>query len=393
MNDMTCILYFDCMSGISGNMILGSLFDLGLSPEDLKSRLTGLAVESWDFTVDEVRRGAFRACFCEVSLHHHAHSHRTLDDIEAMIDKGALPGAAAENAKKVFQLLAEAEGKVHGKDPRTVTFHEVGAVDSIVDIAGVCTGLELLGIEHIACSPLLLGRGETASQHGKIPVPAPATVELVKNLPIRQTDQPFEMTTPTGAALMAALSETFGPLPDMIIKDTGYGAGSDRPTEPPNVLRVFRGTRRAAPEEEAAVRVLETNIDNASAEETGYLLEQLMDAGALDAFLSPILMKKGRLAQKLSVLCRESNQAALELLIFRSIPTLGIRSYPASRTVLERSHKTINTQWGPIQVKESFLKGEKLRTAVEYESLKAVSQKTGIAIDRLRTMILRDLEA
>ncbi len=382
---MATHLHFDCLSGASGNMILGSLLDLGVPPAEITQALGRLDLEPWDLTVEEVRRGPLRAVWCDVRVTREAHTHRHLGDVERLITAAGLPPAAEEAARRTFRLLAAAEGRVHGIAPEKVAFHEVGAVDSIVDILGACFAVDWLGAGRITCSAIPLGRGTVSSMHGPIPVPAPATCELLQGIPVRQTDSEYELTTPTGAALMAALAEEYGPAPEMVLEKVGYGAGSDRPTPVPNVLRVFQGS--ATPGEER-VLVVETNIDNVSAEDLGYLVGAVLEAGALDAFLTPLTMKKSRQAQKLSVLCRPERHPELEDLIFRNIPTLGIRSYPVTRRVLERRHREITTPWGPVRIKEAVRRDTVLHAWPEYEDLKAIAATHDLGIASLREKIM-----
>lgn len=385
---MTDILYFDCFSGISGNMIIGALLDIGVSAEALEARLKTLPLENWSLSVSHVRRGPFRATHCEVVQSAPAHDHRHLGTIEKLIDAAELPGRVIEKAKQVFRVLADAEGAVHGIAPEKVGFHEVGAVDAIVDIVGACTALDLLGWPQVACAPMRLGQGQVSSMHGEIPVPAPATVALLSGVPVKQLDTPFEMTTPTGAALMKVLAHDFGCLPDMVLEKTGYGAGSERATALPNVLRAMTGSAAGSGVTADAVMVLETNLDNVPAEDTGYVLEALMAKGALDAFLTPITMKKSRLGQKLTVLCRPGDQAGLEKLIFLHLPTLGIRSHAASRHILNRRQVPLETPWGTVRIKVSESDGALSHATIEYEDLKKAAQETGLGLDELRKKIM-----
>jgi uncharacterized protein (TIGR00299 family) protein len=366
-------------------MILGSLFDLGVPPAEIEQALRPLDLEPWDLVVEEVKRGPLRAIWCDVRVTGKAHAHRHLADIERLITAAGLPLAAGEAALRTFRLIAAAEGHVHGTAPEKVAFHEVGAVDSIVDILGTCCAVDWLGATRITCSAIPLGQGTVSSMHGTIPVPSPATCALLKGVPIRQTDSQHELTTPTGAALMVALAEQFGPAPAMVLENVGYGAGCDRATPVPNVLRVFRGSGAHGAEH---LLVLETNIDNVSAEAIGYLVGALLEAGAPDAFLTPLTMKKTRQAQMLSVLCRPDQQPELEELIFRNIPTLGIRSHPVSRHVLDRRHVEVPTPWGTIRIKEAVRGDEILHAWPEYEDLKAAAASHHLGIASLRERIM-----
>ncbi len=303
-----------------------------------------------------------------------------------MLRAASLPARVKDIALRVFGLLAEAEGRVHGMPPCDVAFHEVGAVDSIVDIVGVALAIAACGAEHVTCAPVVLGTGTVATQHGQLPLPAPATVELLRGVPAVQTPSPFELTTPTGAALMVALCDRFGLMPELTLSATGYGAGSDRPTPLPNVLRVFAG--EPASLEESGVVVFETNIDNAAGEDVGHTLGALLAAGALDAYLTPIQMKKSRPAQVLTCVCRASDQAALEDIVFQHLPTLGIRSHVATRRVLERRHVPVTTPWGEVRVKEACRAGRVLHASPEYEDLRACAEKHGVGIGHVRREVI-----
>ena len=378
-------LHFDCVSGISGNMILGALFDLGVSPGEVESALRKLPLEPWSLNVQEVRRGAIRALWCRVIVEEKATEHRHLKEIEKLVLDSGLPPEVVEKALDVFKLLAAAEGKVHGIPPEKVAFHEVGAVDSIVDILGSLYALHLHGCRGITCSRIPLGGGTAGTMHGVIPIPAPATCEILRDTPVVQVDTAFELTTPTGAALMKALAERFGPAPEMVLRGIGYGAGDDRPGEVPNVLRVYEGSaeRGARP-----LAIMETNLDNVSAEAIGFLMDALLGAGALDVFFTPVVMKKSRPAQKLSVLCRPGDEVRLGELIFRHVPTLGIRSFPVSRRALERRHVAVSTPWGRVRVKEALMEGRTIHAWPEYEDIKSVAEKYGLGINRVREAVM-----
>ncbi|HAK97076.1 MAG TPA: nickel pincer cofactor biosynthesis protein LarC [Planctomycetes bacterium] len=412
-------LHFDCFSGLSGNMMLGAMLDLGVPRRDIEEPLRTLPLEPWTLRVEEVRRGPLRATWCDVEVaahdrgggahdhaherhlqdhahphsHDHAHPHepdsraedlhgRRFSDIRAMLASASLPARAKDIALRAFDLLARAEGRVHGMPPQDVVFHEVGAVDSIVDIVGTALAIAACGAERFSCAPLVLGSGSVSTRHGRLPLPAPATIELVRGAPVVQLPHPFEFTTPTGAALVMALVERFGPLPELVLSGTGYGAGADRPTPFPNVLRVLAGTAPAAVDAPAVV--FETNIDNAGGEDVGHVLSALLAAGALDAFAAPVQMKKSRPAQVLTCICRAADQAALEDIVFRNLPALGIRSYGVSRRILDRRHVAVATPWGSVRVKEALRGGVVLHATPEYEDLRACADAHGIGIGLIR---------
>ena len=383
---MARALHFDLVSGISGNMILGSLLDLGVDQAALTAPLRSLPLEDWKLVTEEVRRGPIRARWCDVVQRGEPRDHRHYGEVKRIIEAADLPAPVAGRALEAFRILARAEGAVHGVDPEKVAFHEVGAVDSIVDIVGVCHGMHLLEIERVTCSPVPLGHGSVESRHGPIPVPAPATVEILRQVPIRQVDCPYELTTPTGAALMVALAERFGTAPDMVLTAVGYGAGADRPTPLPNVLRVFLGESDGPAAE--FLTVCETTIDNTGGEALGYLLERLLEAGALDAFFTPIVMKKSRPAQTLTVLCRTTDQPALEALIFQQVPTLGIRSFAVARHALSRHFVTLQTPWGEVRIKEAWREGSVLHAWPEYEDLRRAATGHDRGITALREDVM-----
>jgi len=412
-------LHFDCFSGLSGNMLLGAMLDLGVPRREIEDHLRKLPIEPWALRVEEVRRGPIRATWCSVEAlshahgaeaHDHAHEHDHHDpahphshahafcrepdtcsagrhsprfaDIRAMLVSASLPSRAREIALRAFDLLARAEGRIHGLPPEDVVFHEVGAVDSIVDIVGTALAVAACGAERFSCAPLVLGSGSIMTQHGRLPLPAPATVELLRGAPVVQLPHPFEFTTPTGAALVMALVDRFGPLPELVLSGTGYGAGSERPTPFPNVLRVLAGSAPATADAPAVV--FETNIDNAAGEDIGHVLAALLAAGALDAFAAPVQMKKSRPAQVLTCVCRPADQAALEEIVFRNLPTLGIRSHGVSRRILDRRHVKVATPWGTVRVKEALRGGVVLHATPEYDDLHACAEAHRIGIGLIR---------
>jgi len=372
-------------------MVLGALLDigreLGLRPQDIEQALAGLKLESWHLKVQEVIRGPIRACYCEVEVTRQPHAHRRIGDIKSLLAESSLPPEVIDSSLRTFEILARAEGKVHGVPPEEVTFHEVGAVDSIVDIVGSCFAWTKLGMPHVTCSRIALGGGQADTAHGRIPLPSPATCEILRGVPVRQLDTPFELTTPTGAALMVSLAENFGPAPDLVLECVGYGAGSDRPTPLPNVLRVLYGRRSSAHAE--GLVVLETNLDNVSAELSASLVDFLFEQGALDVFFTPIVMKKSRPAHKLSVLCTEALRERIEQVIFEQIPTLGIRRIQVERTALERRRRKLQTPWGELHVKEALRRGRVIHAWPEYEDLREAARRAGLGIERMRAEIMR----
>lgn len=346
--------YFDCFSGISGDMTLGALVDAGVEPGLILSAIASLGLPC-ELTFETVRRAGFRATHAKV-LAPEEQSHRYLRQIEALIEKSTLTPRQRDLSLKIFHRLGEAEAAVHGIDLNRIHFHEVGAVDSIVDIVGAAVGLESLGVERFESSPVPTGVGTVKAAHGLMPLPAPGTAELLKGIPLAESSVRMELTTPTGAAILGTVCERFGPLPAMTIESIGLGAGTkDLPTQA-NILRLFVGTIEL-PSGADRVWVLETNLDDLPGEVVGYTTEQLMAAGALDAFVTAIQMKKNRPGVMLSVICEEPRILDLEAIIFRETTTLGIRRYPVSRHKLRRKSVQVETKYGVIRGKLGWIDG------------------------------------
>lgn len=371
------IAYFDCFSGISGDMTLGALVDAGVDPRALQSAIGGLGLPC-ELTFETVRRCGFRATYARVSAPPE-HAHRHLHYIEAMIDKAPLSPRQNELAKRIFRKLGEAEATVHGIDLQKIHFHEVGAVDSIVDIVGAAVGLDLLGIERFEASPIPPGHGWVRAAHGKMPLPAPGTAELLKGIPLAESTADMEQTTPTGAAIVATVAERFGPLPPMTIETIGLGAGTRDLPDQANILRLFVGTA-ASPTGSDRIRVLETNLDDLPGEVVGYTTGQLMSAGALDAFVTPIQMKKNRPGVMITVLCDDAKAAEMEEILFRETTTLGIRSYHVSRHKLQRKAATVETPFGPVQGKLGWHEGRPPQFSPEYDDCVRVAAAKGVAL-------------
>ncbi|GIW86732.1 MAG: UPF0272 protein [Isosphaeraceae bacterium] len=342
------IAYFDCFSGISGDMTLGALVDAGVDPSLLQATIDQLGIGA-QLTFEPVRRAGFRATWARVASPEE-HAHRHLHHIEAILDKAALPSRADALARSIFRKIAEAEARVHGSTIEKVHFHEVGAVDSIVDIVGAAVGLDALQLDRIEASPLPPGRGSVQAAHGRMPLPAPGTAELLKGIPLAESTADFEQTTPTGAAILAATASRFGPLPPLTVQSIGYGAGSLDPPGLPNVLRLFIGTWMADSTSDQAW-VLETNLDDMTGELIGHVTTTLLAAGALDVFVTPIQMKKNRPGVILTALCDDARWPTIEELILRETTTLGVRRHPVSRRVLPRRAYEVQTELGPIRGK------------------------------------------
>ncbi len=379
------LAYFDCFSGISGDMVLGALVDAGLDIRQLEAELRKLNFESWSISAERVKRKAIAATKVHVEAgpqHHHRH----LSDILKMIDSASLAPRAADNARKIFQRLGEAEAKVHNISIEKVHFHEVGAVDSIIDIVGSAIGFDLLGIESFACSALDVGSGRVKTEHGVLPVPAPATAELLRGAPTFSSGIEKELVTPTGAAIATTLSSSYGKMPPMRIASVGYGAGSADLTEQANVLRILIGesvAQEVAAGPDALVSVIETNLDDMSPQIYGYFVERALAAGALDVFSTPVQMKKNRPGQLVTILCEVSTRSRLIDLIFHETTTIGVRTYEVQRQTLNRETVPIETPLGAIRMKVSRLNGTILNAAPEYEDCQRIAAQKGIPLKQV----------
>ena len=382
--------YFDCFSGAGGDMIVASLIDAGADAAALTESLTSLGLADYALSIAGVNKQGFAATRFSVTLKpSDATPHRHLSNIASIISGSPLPDSVKQRSIGVFERLARAEAGVHGTTMEQVHFHEVGAVDAILDIVGAVVALDLLKIDRVLCSPLAVGSGTIECEHGTLPVPAPATAELLTGVPIQPTAQTGELLTPTAAALLTHLAESFGPMPPMTVQSVGYGAGKRDGNVMPNVLRVFvgdladsacrsEGAPRGAIEQDS-VMVLETNIDDSTPEIVGFCLERLLEEGALDAFAVPIQMKKSRSGVLLTVLCREGDIAALEGIVFSETSTLGIRRHRAQRSKLARRYETVATPFGEIRVKVAEWEG-KIKSSPEYEECKRAARTHGVPL-------------
>ena len=375
------MLYFDCFSGISGDMIIGAFIDLGLDTDFLKKELKKLNLKNYKIEAKKIVKGGISATkFDIVEVHKHNHEERNLRVINKIIDNSKFDNETKTTIKKIFLKIAAAEAKIHNKPVNKVHFHEIGAVDTIIDVAGAVIGFKKLNIDKIYCSKLNVGTGFVEFSHGKFPVPAPATAEILKNVPVYHNDTEAELVTPTGAAIITALAESFGEMPSMKVEKICYGAGT-KDLGQPNVLRVFVGEIVDNEIDEIEkINVIETNIDNMNPEIYPYVVEKLIADGALDAYLTDIIMKKGRPAVKLSVLAKTKDADKLCRIIFDETTTLGVRIFSADKLMLNREIKTVNTKYGKIKVKISKLNGEIKNIMPEYEDCKRIAEKHEIAL-------------
>lgn len=372
------IAYLDCASGISGDMTLGALVDAGVDLAAINAGVQSLGLPGVSITRSEVKKHGFRAVQIAVE-HQPEQAHRHLHHIVDMIDAGKLTERQKDLAKRIFTKLGEAEAKVHGTTIRKVHFHEVGAVDSIADIVGAAIGWDLLGVDRIVCSPVPTGQGRIQIAHGLCSIPAPATAELLRGVPLLDSAVQAELTTPTGAAIIATLVDEFGGLPAMTVEAIGYGAGQRELAEQPNVLRLFVGTREGEFSADL-VWVVETNLDDVPGEVIGHTITKLWEAGALDVYTTAIQMKKNRPGVILSVICAATLIPKVEKILFRETATLGVRRWPVSRHKLDRAAHTVTTAWGPIEGKLGFITGQPPSFSPEYESCRRVAEEKNIPL-------------
>ncbi|OPL14645.1 MAG: hypothetical protein AVO34_05770 [Firmicutes bacterium ML8_F2] len=377
------ILYFDCFSGVSGDMILGAALDLGLGLPELREMLSSLALSGWRLDSEKVSRGGIAGTRAIVYVDEANPPQRNLPAILALLKEADLPDAIYERSTAVFNRLAKAESAVHNIPVEKVHFHEVGAVDAIIDIVGASTAMYLLNIDEIYCSPLPAGRGTVKAAHGILPLPSPATLEILagRGAPIEGKETDFEMVTPTGAAVVTTFAKSFGPLPSFNIEAVGYGAGSYDPGSP-NFLRLIKGRCLAFNTFEEDVDVIESNIDDLSPEVFGYLMERLFAAGALDVYFTPIQMKKNRPAVKLTVLGSPAQRQKLQAIIFTETTTLGLRLATVRKIMLPRETKVVESRWGPIRIKYSAeAKGAPVsHFAPEYEDCCKIATLSGLPL-------------
>lgn len=371
------ICYLDAFSGISGDMTVGALIDAGASQEPLLEALRSLDTGA-RYEVEKTSRRGISASKFRVHLDGAQAKHRHLPHILRMIDGAVLPARAKSNAAAIFERLGQAEAKVHGVAIEKVHFHEVGAADSIADIVGACVAFDLLGVEQVHVSAINVGSGTVNTEHGVLPVPAPATAALLAGMPVYARGPAMELTTPTGAAIAATLAASSGLMPAMRISSIGHGAGDRDFPEHANVLRVLVGERSAAPES-TVVSVLEANIDDSSPQVLGYALERLMDAGALDATLSPLQMKKNRPGSLLRVIARPEDQERLARIVFEETSTLGLRIHAAERRVEERRIIQVETPWGKVRGKVSGHGA----FAPEYDDCRALAESCAIPLKQV----------
>jgi len=377
-------IYCDCFSGISGDMFLGALLDLGASLEEINDALKNLLAGSVAITIQKERRGSLWGTRALVNITDDSHQpHRNFKSIQNLLEKSSLPEWVISKATEIFRIIAEAESSIHNKPLEDVHFHEVGALDSIADIVGSLMALFNLGVYELKSSALPMSTGGTAmTEHGVIPLPAPATLEILKSVPIYGIETSRELVTPTGAAILKVLATGFGPIPPCKIERIGYGVGSHPASHPPNMLRLLMALPINGKVSEEVV-VMEANIDDMPQELYEHVMEKLFAHGALDVWLTPIIMKKNRPAVTISVLCPSTMKDLLEKILFLETTTAGIRSYGVSRAALNRGEGSISTPWGDVKVKILYEPDGSKRLMPEYESCKEISKRYGIPLPRV----------
>jgi uncharacterized protein (TIGR00299 family) protein len=373
-------LHFDCFSGLSGDMTLAALLDAGVDAEAVHRGITSLGLPI-RLDVAKVRKGGFAATQVTIEAPEE-HIHRHLPDVEEILSRGQLTPSQRDLALRIFRRLAEAEATAHGMPLEKVHFHEVGALDSIADIAGVAIALDLLGAERITSRSVPTGSGMVKCAHGLMPIPAPGTAALLKGVPLAASSIKAELTTPTGAAILTTIVQEWTEQPVMTVERIGHGAGQRDFLEQPNLLRLFVGevAEEANQAERDRVWMLETNLDDVPAEVIGYCFDQLFAGGALDVFSTPIQMKKNRPGVLLSVLAPEAALPVLEAILFRETETFGIRRYPVERHKLQREAVTVSTAWGPVRGKSGWRAGGPTVFTPEYEDCARIAREHGIAL-------------
>jgi pyridinium-3,5-bisthiocarboxylic acid mononucleotide nickel chelatase len=389
-------LYLDCFAGVSGDMFIGALIDCGLDFEHLQSELKRLEVGGYELNLTRVDRSGISASKFDVHLydqhHHHHHDHhhidhRSLSEIKRLITTSSLSDRIKDRAETLFQRIGEAEAKIHNIPIESVHFHEVGAIDSIVDIVGACVGLDALKIERVISSPLHVGSGTFKCAHGTYPVPGPATAQLLQGVPIYSKEIEGELVTPTGAAIISTFASSYGPIPMMQIERIGYGAGTRTYPKFPNVLRAIIGQlQEDADQTPTAVAVIEANIDDLNAQIFGHLMEKALTEGALDIFYTPVQMKKNRPGVLVTVLCKPEDRDRMIDIVFRETTTLGVRYRSEQREILQREHVTVETKYGPVNIKISRARdGSVMNYAPEFDDCRAAADLHKVAIREVQT--------
>jgi hypothetical protein len=379
-------LYYDCFSGISGDMNLGAMLDLGVDREHLLGELKKLDIGTYDFRITRDSRKGIKGTRVEIAVPPESRTdERSFSDITKIINGSDLAQKVKDLSIRIFRTLAIAEARVHGRGIEEVHFHEVGAVDSILDIVGAAVCLEWLQADTVISSPVQVGGGVVKCEHGILPVPAPATAEILKGIPIRTGIVPFETTTPTGAAILASTAVKFTDRVAFTAEAVGYGIGA-RDTDVPNVLRVFMWEEPGLAGDDVERReaiLLECNIDDMNPEIYDTVMGELFEKGAKDVFLTPVIMKKSRPAVKLSIICDEGRRGAMEETLWRRTTTFGLREVRISKAMLKRDFSTVETEYGPVTMKNAWFRGEKIKSKPEYEDCKKLAREKGAGLEQV----------
>ena len=384
------ILYYDCFSGISGDMNLGAMLDLGIEKAYLTGELKKIGLPGWELDVRNDQRHGITGTKVTVKLTHHEHVHRHLSDIEKIIDNSSLDIKTKELSKKIFMKVAEAEASVHGVPLDHVHFHEVGAVDSIIDTVGAAICFNALKVDAVFVGPVELGGGFTDCSHGRLPVPAPATAEIIKGIQVKKGGAGFEATTPTGAAILASLGTHFKGLPDFTITKTGYGVGQKEDPDVPNLLRVFLGEAEGPiPGHDALF--IQCNIDDMNPEFYDYICERLFKAGAADVYISGTIMKKGRPGSILNIICEKGNEDILKEIIFTESTSVGVRTFSFRKDTLSRRFDQIETIYGKVTLKRSFYKDKEVSCKPEYSECKTIAEAKGLPVKEVYNNIMASI--
>ena len=386
--------YFDCFSGISGDMTLGALVDAGVPLDHLRNELRSLDVPGWEISGERVWKNGMAATCIKVSAED-TQTHRSLATIVDILEKSKLAPAVRAQAAAIFKKLGEAEATVHDVPLEKIHFHEVGAVDAILDITGACIGFAALGIDKFACSPLNVGGGTAKMAHGVLPVPAPATARLLLQKPTYSNGVQKELVTPTGAAIVATLCDSFGPQPIMSVSAIGYGAGTAELEHQPNVLRLMVGDAAQVSSGlyDETIRVLEANLDDMNPQLYGYFSEKALAAGALDVFATPAQMKKNRPGMLVTVLCRQQDAGKFSEMLFAETTTLGVRSHDVQRRILPREWVKVSTQFGEVRVKVARLNGHIEHAAPEFDDCRKLAEEKNVPLQRILEEALRSFAA
>ena len=388
------LAYFDCFCGISGDMTLGAFIDIGVPLSWLKDSLTKIPLKDFDLSAESISRSGIKAQRVHVITKNTSRS-RHYAEIKDLVKNSPLPKKVKEKSLEIFERLAIAEAEIHGQPKEKVHFHELGGIDAIVDIVGTALCLEYLCIEKVVASKIPLGNGFVSCRHGTLPVPAPATLSILKGTPVYGTEIPYELVTPTGAAIITSLADSFGNIPDMIVEKTGYGAGKRELKTIPNLLRIIIGTsaNHMSDYQKDRISVVETCIDDMNPEFFGFVMDRLFDEGALDVYLIPVVMKKNRPGTMLQVLCMEDRKKSIINRILSETTSLGVRYYDVQRTKLVRENITIKTSYGNIQVKRVKDPSGSVRLVPEYEVCKKIALEKEIPLKTVYDTIIKETAA